>query len=1041
VTVSLPPVILEEGTTGTSTIYTNSTSAKVSVAAPIWLSGWNKRVKIAIDHNDVDSVLSDFPVLVYLSSNSGRDNDDVTFVFDEIGSNSKKIAVTTDDGTTQCYVEIEKWDAANEKAWLWVKVPNISNVTDTVLYLYYDGSHADNTGYVGDKSSTPSRNVWDSNFKGVWHLDEDPAGTAPQMKDSTSNGNDGTSAGSMTSSDQVTAMVDGGLDFDGSNDEITCGNAASLQITTEITIEAWAKTSVSNTIMGIVNKEIGSPDYAGYQLRKHSDNHYIFQIGSSQTVTSNSAYTDSNWHYVVGVRRDGTNYLYVDGVQQTATSTSAITDSGANFDIGRAYSNYNGYWWNGIIDEVRVSNVSRNSAWIKTSYESERDDLIDFGQEDHVDNNTSNVDSSSPADKGTHSNFTAQQYGPDSVYDTLTEENTAGVATSITPITAFQDTQQSTSSASLVDANCETSVLSNGVDYLVIYCGNVGSDNNAAHVELVLKYGTTTIARCTAEGTDQTAVRHCAAGACQGYYIVTGDGTSTLKFQFRCLNGYTAYAGAMGIVAIPLTALTQNLDYWYSISNTENIITNPSTWTDLASQTWNLPETGNYLVLMSAEGGCNGGNEANGPMVRFQLNGETLGSEYTEEWEDNLDNMNFAKATVVSCNSGDNTFAIQVKDYGSTPTADFHRPRIIVIKCSAFDQIVDTSTSTGVSTSSTTYVDWSALTTTYTPNQQEYVVVIANPNGLHHSTYEVPVFQIYDATASTAHRVDSGEYGNAGYGTGHASGADQLAAIAVTVKQQSSATQWKVQIRTENGGTAYYSQTGTGTGHRSDLIIWGLSVKESPNYELDLEVQWTNVDCNESNAELCIYGGTMASEDIRVDVWDGAAWQNLFTDLSSGWNNISVSTYLTSSTFTIRFKGGTETNDTTQDSWNIDAVILHVWTPYNYDYVLKVVNQVADNWTINLEVYNSSSISRISSLNISFHDGTTSNQIIVSGGSITQSKGEPYNLHGGSGSTIYISMSNLLATSSGTSHIYVHLKVLVPNKSTYLLYIIIFEIT
>ena len=39
----------------------------------------------------------------------------------------------------------------------------------------------------------------------------------------------------------------------------------------------------------------------------------------------------------------------------------------------------------------------------------------------YVENNTSNVDSS--VYKGTYSNFTAQQHGPDSIYDTLTEEN------------------------------------------------------------------------------------------------------------------------------------------------------------------------------------------------------------------------------------------------------------------------------------------------------------------------------------------------------------------------------------------------------------------------------------------------------------------------------------------------------------------------------------------------------------------------------------------------------------------------------------------
>ena len=227
----------------------------------------------------------------------------------------------------------------------------------------------------------------------------------------------------------------------------------------------------------------------------------------------------------------------------------------------------------------------------------------------------------------------------------------------------------------------------------------------------------------------------------------------------------------------------------------------------------------------------------------------------------------------------------------------------------------------------------------------------------------------------------------------------------------------------------YYDDSGV-------ALVYGAE----PNYELDLEVQWTSVDYDETNEELCIYGGTMGSENITVDVWNGSAWKNLFTDLSSGWNNVSVSSYLTSSNFTIRFKGGNETGDATQDSWNIDATLLHLWTGNStYDYVLQVVNQVEDNWTINLQVYDSSNITRLSKTTISFHDGNSSDQIIVSNGGISQSEGPPYNLAGNA--TIYISMSNVQASSSGTSYLYVYLKILVPDKSTYSLYVITFEIT
>ena len=98
------------------------------------------------------------------------------------------------------------------------------------------------------------------------------------------------------------------------------------------------------------------------------------------------------------------------------------------------------------------------------------------------------------------------------------------------------------------------------------------------------------------------------------------------------------------------------------------------------------------------------------------------------------------------------------------------------------------------------------------------------------------------------------------------------------------------------------------------------------NYELDLEVQWTHANFGEANAELCIYLGEFSGENLNVDVWTGSGWTNLFSGLNVGWNNVTVSSYLTSPIFTIRFIGATETGDTTQDYWTIDATLLHCWS-------------------------------------------------------------------------------------------------------------------
>ena len=139
-----------------------------------WLSGWDKRVKLTIDNTDIDVALTNFPILVYISTSSGRNNDDLSFVFDELqnDANRKKIAVTTDDGQTECYVKIETWSEANEQAWLWVKVPSISSDADTDLYLYFDSSHADNTAYVGNVGSVPAETVWDATYLMVFHFSE-----------------------------------------------------------------------------------------------------------------------------------------------------------------------------------------------------------------------------------------------------------------------------------------------------------------------------------------------------------------------------------------------------------------------------------------------------------------------------------------------------------------------------------------------------------------------------------------------------------------------------------------------------------------------------------------------------------------------------------------------------------------------------------------------------------------------------------------------------------------------------------------------------
>ncbi len=109
---------------------------------------------------------TNFPMLVNISS----DNDLRTTANggDVISSSGYDIVfrgldATTCGGTAPCTLahEIETYTASNGQLVAWVKVPSINN--GTVIYLYYGNSCVSG-------STEDGTDVWDANFKGVWHL-------------------------------------------------------------------------------------------------------------------------------------------------------------------------------------------------------------------------------------------------------------------------------------------------------------------------------------------------------------------------------------------------------------------------------------------------------------------------------------------------------------------------------------------------------------------------------------------------------------------------------------------------------------------------------------------------------------------------------------------------------------------------------------------------------------------------------------------------------------------------------------------------------
>jgi len=364
-----------------------------------WLGTYAKRIKVTASNTNVDSDLTHFPLLLTLGTSVGTGSTDVSCVFDELTSdaNRTKIAVTKTDGETELYVEIEKWDDANEKAVLWVSKSDwvLDTDADTELYLYYDSAHAANTDRVGDTNSVVSESVWNSNFKLIQHFNQSPDGTTGEIIDSTSNDNDGTSQGSMTSGDLIDGKIGKALDFEGTDDYILVPTDNSLNFAgSSFTLESWVWVSDQTDTLGLFFKVMGSD--LRYTILYYNDSRgFLVQYlegsgrGYIQTYDVGGTITEDAWHHIVGVysSADSAVYLYIDGSligSDASWTIYSTTISATDLNVGKTSTNV----WKGRLDETRISSTNRSTAWIKASYYSGDDALVSWGSEEDIPSGT-----------------------------------------------------------------------------------------------------------------------------------------------------------------------------------------------------------------------------------------------------------------------------------------------------------------------------------------------------------------------------------------------------------------------------------------------------------------------------------------------------------------------------------------------------------------------------------------------------------------------------------------------------------------------------
>ncbi len=124
---------------------------------------------------------------------------------------------------------------------------------------------------------------------------------------------------------------------------------------------------------------------------------------------------------------------------------------------------------------------------------------------------------------------------------------------------------------------------------------------------------------------------------------------------------------------------------------------------------------------------------------------------------------------------------------------------------------------------------------------------------------------------------------------------------------------WRLKVTAINPAAASFTLGFDLARYRVVLAVYGL----------DLEEQWTEVNMTylDPHPALCIKTGALGAAALAVDAWNinTNSWQVLTNALVAGWNNLSISPYLTSPEFTIRFRAATSF---VQNSWQIDSVLI-----------------------------------------------------------------------------------------------------------------------
>lgn len=324
---------------------TNTAEIPVTVLAPI---GW--QMQTTFSGYSSAQALTNFPVLITLGTNLSANG----FSYRQMASsNGWDLVFMNSNQTQQLNYEIEKWNPKGN-SYVWVQVPLLTSNTE--IWAHW----GDTNLASAPELCTTNGSVWANGYAGVWHLAN---GVVLSGADSTANSNNGT----INNVEPTNGVVDGAAEFDGVNSSMSIGEVTNLMVNQQVTMSAW-EYPLGGTVVMMQGNDDASQSFG---LEWSGNASFLFTFGNTPDWLGDGGKSPpGQWSYVTGVINGNGKYLYINGILVASNTISGTlsTTTGLPFWFGAQDRPSFNYWYNGTLDEMRISSVARTPNWIWAEY-------------------------------------------------------------------------------------------------------------------------------------------------------------------------------------------------------------------------------------------------------------------------------------------------------------------------------------------------------------------------------------------------------------------------------------------------------------------------------------------------------------------------------------------------------------------------------------------------------------------------------------------------------------------------------------------------